>query len=211
MQPGERHPDSPVRRAASRRPISRWCRRRGTVMVFVLGVLALLALLGLVLIARTHGEFQRVTMQSASSSGQAAMDGVVRRIGETLRRDIWGDPPQAGLAALDRPLSNDAPPDPSLPINPQGLRENNEPWDAPGESDRWLGANMPYQLGTQFVNLDPSNPTPQTEAGILAWHEVSYLGNDINRPLDDPQPELINPFMWASNSRTPSSSALPNC
>lgn len=206
---------------------ARGARRRGTVMVFVLGMLALLAIIGLTLIARTHGEFKRVTLQTTASSADVARDGVVRRVREILRRDIWGDPPPVGQTALERPLADDAPADPLT--NPNGVRENNEPYDAPGPQDRWLASNVPTffcredsagnllycsdQVPTGNVNLP-------TEDDVLQWHRVSYLGTDVIDVLRDAatgQPAVDafgvtigNRFRWLSNSRAPAISHPPS-
>jgi hypothetical protein len=76
--------------------------RKGVVMVFVLTMLVLLALVGLVLIARTHGESQRVSFENNSASERSALGSVIRGVQETLRRDIWGSNPNA----LSTPLNN---------------------------------------------------------------------------------------------------------
>lgn len=183
--------------------------RRASAMVFILGILSLLALVGLALIAKTHGEAQRVSIQSTSSSQNVALDSTIATIQDTLRRDIWGDPPAAGEQDYEQPLSNDAAPgsDPNPLLNRLGnklsLRENNEPWDAPGDSDIWLASNMPYVV-------DPAFLPPGSEANVLAWDHVSYLGSEINQPLmvtrvvgGVPDTQHVNPYMWATNSRNP--------
>ena len=137
MRCGEGQTDRLMAAARRRAVAMRRCRRRATVMIFVLGILSLLALIGLVLITRTHGEFRRVAEQSASSSSAAVRDGVVRKIREVLRLDIWGAAEQVGLFDSGRPLTNITPPNSTK--NPLGLLENNEPWDASGESDMGLG------------------------------------------------------------------------
>jgi hypothetical protein len=181
-------------------------------MVLVLGILSLLALTGLVLITRTHGEFRRVAEQSASSSSTAVRDGIVRKIREVLRADVWGGLEQAGLAGLGRPLSNSAAP--GTTNNPFGLLENNEPWDAPGESDRWLASLTPHPVGRVEVFNDPAAtpPTPMQmfEDDVLAWREVSYLGSDVNLPKFNTSGVAINPFTWAQNSRRPDASPGAN-
>ena len=189
-------------------------------MVFVLGVLALIGLVGLALIAKTQGEFKRVSIQSASTSDQMMMDGIVRQIRETLRRDIWGDPPAPGLEASERPLTNDAPPpDPDdlneviASNNRLGSLENNEPFDAPGIHDRWLHSATPYYVGQAPVVIDPTSP-PILEEDVLAWPHVSYLGTDISKPLairlvPAAEPQPVNPFMWAANSRDLTPTPVP--
>ncbi|MCC7314592.1 MAG: hypothetical protein IT419_07185, partial [Planctomycetes bacterium] len=58
---------------------TRW-RRPGTAMVFVLGMLTLLALVGLVMITRTHGEARRVSLDVSSQTARSAMSSVVRSV-----------------------------------------------------------------------------------------------------------------------------------
>ncbi|MBN2561185.1 MAG: hypothetical protein JXQ75_09675 [Phycisphaerae bacterium] len=172
--------------AQARRPgLAAW-RRRGTVMVYVLGVLTLVALIGLILIAKTHGEFKRVANESTASSGQVAMNGVIRVVQEMLHRDIWGPKGNESF-----PLSN---------ISDAGpFEETNEPYDAPGENDRWLGSNYPYLYnccaGTALTGHE--DPPWNFEGNVLAWYRVSYLGTDV---LQD---SASIDFEWADNRRTP--------
>ncbi|MBX3395751.1 MAG: hypothetical protein KF841_10325 [Phycisphaerae bacterium] len=188
--------------------------RRASAMVFILGVLSLITLVGLALIVKTHGEAERITIQETASSEKVALEGTIATIQEILRRDIWGDPLPLAEAAFERPLSNDAPigsdPNPILGTlgNRLGLRENNEPYDAPGEADRWLASNMPYLA-------DPANLPPTTETNVLAWDHVSYIGSDILQPRmvtrivgGAPVTQHVNPFVWAINSRNPADPEL---
>jgi hypothetical protein len=187
-------------------------RRRGSVLVFVLGVLTLLALIGLVLITRTHTESKRVSDESASTGASGMLGGVVRNVQETLRKDIWGAAPVTPLT--DRPLSEDLPP--GQVANPYSLLENNEPFDAPGVSDRWLASTVAYMGANEDpANVDPiNNPRRETardaanlplgyEDKVLVWPYVSYLGSDINLPVAAVDPASANPFMWARNTRAP--------
>lgn len=158
-------------------------------MIFVLGILVLLALMGLLLLARTHGESKRVALESTGSSEKAAMDGMVDLVRQTLRKDIWGKPPAANQ--IDIPLAADG-------SDAAGITENNEPYDAPGPSDRWLASTTPYHLGDRQIN-DP----PETETKVLAWHRVSYVGGDVLRTTD-----TLKPFRWRTDARTGQSLAL---
>ncbi len=146
-------------------------------MVFVLGILALLALVGLILLTRTHGESKRVSMQSTASAQDGVRDGVINKVRETLRMDIWGPP---GTPPTALPLSHQV---------VSGIQETNEPHDFPGPSDRWLHSSMPYYVGDLEVN-DP----PESESDVLAWTHVSYLGTDAF--------QVSNPFRWGFDSRT---------
>jgi hypothetical protein len=152
-------------------------------MIFVLGILVLLALMGLFLIARTHGESKRVVLESTGSSEKGAMDGMVDLVRQTLRQDIWGKPPAAG--EIDVPLGDDGSSD--------GISENNEPYDAPGPDDRWLASTTPYHMGDKQIN------TPvETEEDVLAWHRVSYIGKDVLPKASD----TLQPFCWRMDART---------
>lgn len=180
--------------------------RRGTALVFVLGVLTLLALVGLVLIARTHGEFQRVTLDSTAASDRGVLDGIVRSIQDTLRQDIWGQ--------TANPLYPLTPPT-SIPKG--DFREVNEAFDAPGADDRWLASLTPFNAGTSpptgAANSFPppiGNPMSLvSEYNVLAWPSVSYVGVDLLAPAsrlpgDTAIPNIgTRPFVWAANSRVP--------
>lgn len=162
-------------------------------MIFVLGVLTLLALVGLVLIARTHGESQRLKIDSVALSSRSVMNGLVRTIQETLRQDIWGPNPD--------PIY-------PVPLNSQiagNFRESNEPWDAPGASDRWLSSTTPYMITDDNgvpIPQTTGNPAAPTEDGVLAWKNVSYLGIDL---LQSDGSDGAQPLLWTTNSRDGSS------
>ncbi|HKQ48510.1 MAG TPA: hypothetical protein VJZ71_10605 [Phycisphaerae bacterium] len=167
-------------------------------MVFVLGVLTLLALVGLVMIARTHGESRRLKIDSVAANSRSVMDGIIQTVQERLRQDIWGPDPDP-----DDPATQGYP----IPLNSQAagnLRETNEPWDAPGLSDRWLASTTPYMFdedGDGNPDLVPTgNTTPgfDLENGVLVWRNVSYLGIDL---LDTNGPDDLQPFAWLANSR----------
>ncbi len=182
-------------------------RRRGTILVFVLGILTLLALVGLVLITRTHGEARRVALDSDAQSSRSTMNGIVRGVQETLWRDIWGPAPDP-----IHPMPLDSNKD-RLSAAPATI-ENNEPFDAPGPDDRWLASTVPYMQ----YDLNPASPTyglplqvatykgnpppppyPQFESEVLAWKYVSYLGVDLLAP--EGQMSGSQPFAWAVDSR----------
>lgn len=156
-------------------------------MVYVLGVLTLVALIGLILITKTHGASKRVAGEATAVSYQAAVNGTVRIIQETLHRDIWGP-----TGSAMRPLSN---------ASATGIQETNEPFDAPGSHDRWLSSSYPYYLGRRTANTYPSLVE---EEHVLAWHRVAYLGSDVLQPAGD------NGYAWAYGRRTtdPSSGVL---
>ncbi|MEK6644606.1 MAG: hypothetical protein AABZ08_11930 [Planctomycetota bacterium] len=183
--------------------------RRGTVLVFVLGILTLLALVGLVLIARTHGEFQRVTLDGNAANTRGVLDGLVGSIQDTLRQDIWGQTSNQLYPLQPRPTADDG-----------DIRENNEAYDAPGIDDRWLASLTPYNAGTapptgDLMLIPPPIGNPMSLVGeynVLAWPNVSYIGVDLLAPAGQKPgapsstiPNLgVRPFVWASNSRVPS-------
>ncbi len=157
-------------------------------MVYVLGVLTLVALIGLILIAGTHGEFKRVKHESTASSGRSSMNGIVRTIQETLHRDVWGRRPIVP-GMVDVPLADD---------DAGPIEETNEPFDAPGPDDRWLASIQPYYLGAQATGWNPGEDLEAAmEEHVLAWHWVSYLGTDVILPE-----EATNAFRWRFDSRT---------
>lgn len=138
-------------------------RRRGTVLVFVMAVLVLLALLGLGMMIAVRGDRQKLTPQRETLALEAVMDSAVRLVRERLRDDIWGLPPAAGLPDKRVPLSR-IPRDPPrylISADPNDDPNSNEPFDAPGAEDRWLSSTYPYSL--------PDDPN-------LRWFRVSYLG-----------------------------------
>jgi hypothetical protein len=181
--------DSAPPARASSRPT-----RKAVIMVFVLTMLVLLALVGLVLIARTHGESRRVTFENNSASERSVLGSVVRGVQETLRRDIWGSNP----TFTSTPLNN---------ATVTGHAERNEPFDDPGPADRWLASSVPY-MDYQLDSTQPGYGRPrriptghpvgsplETEKEVLTWPYVSYLGSDITEPA------ATNYFYWPNNSR----------
>lgn len=178
-------------------------------MVFVLGMLTLLALVGLVMIARTHGEARRMSLDSSSQSAQTAMTGVVRSVQERLWRDIWG--PSPNTLNAPRPL------DSNRPVGAPEVLENNEPFDAPGADDRWLSSTIPYLLYETdpaavlppvfgepkalptYTGVMPPAGYPLSEDHVLCWRNVSYVGTDLLNPVN-----LVGgsqPFAWTQDSR----------
>lgn len=175
--------------------------RRGVIMVFVLAILTLLALVGFVMISRTHGEARRVAMETDGGAMQSAMSGVVTSIQEILRKDIWQNNSAPTPTLSNVPLNGTTT---LLPNRDEG----NEPWDAPGIDDRWLASSMPYLT----LQLDPALPgygkprlfqtgrtlpDPVVEDQVLTWPHVSYLGNDLT------QSASTNAFTWGRNARSP--------
>ncbi|MCB9855126.1 MAG: hypothetical protein H6818_05510 [Phycisphaerales bacterium] len=188
------------RQSSSFRPAA----RRGSVMILVLSMLALLALVGLALIARTHTDSRRTFTQSDATSIDDAMDGVVRAVSDRLYQDIWGAINDPTLAEYYRPLSNITPPG-GLPTNPNfyGILENNEVGDKPGENDRWLASLLPHYVGDVTL-LDPAGngTTTIVESNVFAFDNVSYIGQDLLIP---PATATFpgSPFMWVDNARNP--------
>ncbi len=177
-------------------------RRRGTVLVFVLGILALLGLVGLGLIARTHTDAQLVELQNTGEIVDSAMSGVIRTARERLRDDIWG-PSNGVFIPFDRPLTDKFPPFGAAgSVNQFGILENNEPWDKPGVGDRWLASILPYYDGDYTINQGTV-----VEPDVLVWDNVSYLGVDILIPPSNGS-FLGSPFMWADNARTGSTAIV---
>lgn len=180
-------------------------RRRGSVMVLVLGLLALLALVGLALISRTHTDSRRAAVQSDATSIDDAMNGAIRAAADRLYQDIWGAINDASVlpATIDltRPLNNMTPPG-GAPTDPNffGILENNESYDKPGEADRWLASLVPYYVG-DITLIDPTGTTV-VETDVLAYDNVSYLGQDLLLPPATAS-FLGSPFMWVDNARNP--------
>lgn len=188
--------------------------RPGTVMVFVLGILTLLALVGIGLIASTRMDANRVDNQSEITSTSDSIQAIVKQFQETLRQDIWGAPGSI------RPLDNSYPV--GSGVNPLGLIENNEPIDA-FHVDRWLSPLMPYpaDVPTMALGAIPRTPVagsnlftgnlnlpaitigtnpPAGEIDVLVWPSVSYLGVDLLIPRGGTGGQ-VNEFAWLYNTR----------
>lgn len=180
--------------------------RRGTVMVFVLGILTLLALVGIGLIASTRMDAKRVDNQSNITSTSDSINAVVNQIRETLRQDIWGA--SNSVTPLDNSLQ------PGSGANPLGFIENNEPYDG-YFVDPWIGPSMPYNHGPVPVgpiagtNLFTGNLAAQAvivgvgafgELDVLVWPTVSYSGGDLMLPRTNPT-GAVNEFVWPYNTR----------
>jgi len=196
--------DRSIRPAA---PRAGSARRPGTVMVFVLGILTLLALVGIGLIASTRMDAKRVDNQSSVTSTSDSINSVVKQIQDTLRQDIWGS------ANSTRPLDNSL--QRGTAVNPLGIGENNEPYDACGV-DRWISSLMPYNHGPVPVapvantNLFTGNTNVQIlipgfpasgELDVLVWPYVSYLGSDLMIPRSGVAGGQVNEFAWLYNTR----------
>ncbi len=177
-------------------------------MILVLGLLALIALVGLALVSRTHTDSRRAVTQSDATSIDDAVNGVVRSVRDRLRQDIWGAINDRSILApgvnVDRPLSNMTPPGVN-PTDPNyfGMLENNEGFDKPGQNDRWLSNLLPYYVGdVTLPNPLDNGATNVIEQGVYAYDNVSYIGQDLLIPPPT-STFLGSPFMWVDNSRNP--------
>lgn len=188
--------------------------RPGTVMVFVLGILTLLALVGIGLIASTRMDAKRVDNQASITSTSDSINAIVKQVQETLRQDIWGA--QGSMRPLDSSIAVGS------SVNPLGIIENNEPFDA-YHVDRWLSASMPYPANVSGMALGaipvlppggsklftgnneilpiniPGNPSAG-EIDVLVWPSVSYFGQDLLMPRTGTGGQ-INEFAWMYNTR----------
>ncbi len=182
-------------------------------MVFVLGILTLLALVGIGLIASTRMDAKRVDNQSNITSTSDSISAIVKQLRETLRQDIWGS--NNSIRPLDNSnLSGTG-------SNPLGIGENNEPLDVPG-ADAWLSHLMPYLANvpglaygaipvlpsggnlftgnTEIAPISiPGNPNAG-EIDVLIWPSVSYAGSDLLIPRTNPGGQF-NEFAWLYNTR----------
>jgi len=195
--------------------------RRGTVLVFVLAILTLLFFIGFALLANTRSQRLRFSESHRAVDLDALMNGMIDQVRMRLRDDVWGrndllldnDPERfvernpAGTDDLNDWIDN--PGGIVRDTNGDGVveffhatPESDEPFDAPGPWDRWLGATLPYRMTNSAQ--DPSNiPT-----GTIVWPRVSYLGADIYRLH---QQALDNTdVLYASPKRPPASLANPN-
>ncbi len=139
-----------------------------------MGVLTLLALVGVGVLANVRTQRTRVERIRVGVTPAKLIDGVQQTVLERLRADIWGEPSSPGGYLTG-----------STAAAPGGARESNEPFDAPGPFDRWLASTVPYRF-------DPNAVVANDE--YLVWPHVSYLGSDLMQTSG-----LHN---WPDNSRT---------
>ncbi len=152
-------------------------RRRATILIFTIGVLTLLALVGVGLLASVRAQRSKVINDRSGVTPSKLIDGVAQAVQGRLRDDLW-----SGSGAASKYLNG------SATAVPGDAREVNEPFDAPGPYDRWLASTVPYRF-------DPNTDPLVTGDDYLKWHHVSYLGADLLRTGD-----LYN---WPDNSLTP--------
>src|SRR5262245_25174324 len=128
-------------------------RRRATILIFTIGVLTLLALIGVGLLASVRAQRNRVQITRSAAAPDKLIDGVVEVVRERLREDLWGPPMAAPafLAGATTKPTDDGRETVVDASQPGGMR-GNEPFDAPGPFDRWLASTVPYRY-------DP-NPDP---------------------------------------------------
>jgi len=198
--------------------------RPGTVMIFVLGILTLLALIGIGLVASTRLDQKRVNNEAAIASTVDSVDAVVKQIQQTLVDDIWSTQYPTILGAVQTPLEPNNQLEPGGNNNRLGILEYNEPFDAPGPYDRWLSSLMPYRYynpgvaanfahvfrnQSQFNVGDPAtgNAAFPDEADVLIWPEVSYLGSDLLTPQSGGT--TLNQFVWKMNTRVTVGATVP--
>ncbi|MEE8169509.1 MAG: hypothetical protein V3T70_03085, partial [Phycisphaerae bacterium] len=178
--------------------------RRGTVLVFVIGILTMLFLIGVGLLSNVRGEKLRWQRLQRADAAPDIMGAAIELVRQRLRADMWHRPFPLSPPQDPRYLSDERN-GISGDNNPTGdtniAAENNEPFDAPGPFDRWLASTLPHivrwsvnpSIPQPIQTGDSSNPVEQS----IAWRRVSYLGSDIveNRGLQQ--------FYWAQPSRFP--------
>ncbi len=133
-------------------------RRRGTVLVFVMAILVLLALVGLSMMVTTHGARRQVTPQREALAYQTVLERSIELVQDELRIDLYADPKDPNTLLTRRHMADRGH---SNEPNYQAAPNSNEPFDIPGPEDRWLASSYPHSRGT-----DPN----------LYWHRVTYLG-----------------------------------
>lgn len=170
-------------------------RRRASILIFALGVLVLLALIGIGLLATTNGDQARMRIQRAADTLPNVLDTVISSVQIRLRQDLWND--RVGFGLPPEYLSA------SPHQAPIDAIERNETFDAPSAFDRWLSSALPYRQD----ELPPSvNPIVYSGGEMLAWPRVSYVGSDLQRNnllpgvLPFAQPPVLH--YWAMDSRT---------
>ncbi len=154
-------------RAVGKSPVA--SRRRGTVLVLVVGVLVMIMLIGTALLMTTRSETARVATDKSAVDADALLEKAVDHVLDLLARDLWG---------LDDVLLNG---NPSLnPLRPGEVYDepydgfstlglNADPADQTWEGDAWLGSTVPY--------FDPS-------MARLRWRRLSWV------PLDEESASL---------------------
>lgn len=152
--------------------------RRATILIFTLGVLTLLALIGVGLLATVRGERERMELTQAAVMQLSVTDRIVQGIRERLRADLWSSD------ATPLYLSDDS------GSAPTDARERNEPFDAPGAFDRWLASTLPYR--------DEGGTPGAQDDDYLRWDHVSYVGSDLFAKVP---PGNVQP-LYASPRRT---------
>jgi hypothetical protein len=152
--------------------------RRGTILIFALGVMTLLSLIGIGLLANVRGQQRRVELARQAAVRPSLMDQAIEIVRQRLHADLWD-----GVEYL----SDDS----NTP--PADARERNEPFDAPGPFDRWLASTLPYVADVPTFN----SSLPLERA--LVWPRVSYLGSDVvnNSAVI---PGMVD-FQWLYQSR----------
>ncbi len=151
------------------------CRRRGTVLVFVMAILVLLALLGLGMMIATRGERQNTVPQREAQALEAIMDRAILVVRERLRDDLVADPNVLrDPDVLADPNQFD--PNTLLAGHLEDPNLEGEPYDAPCKKDRWLASTVPWPL-SWYDSFGPSVPDPNR---TFVWPHVSFLGGEPN-------------------------------
>ncbi len=153
-------------------------RRRAAILVFTVGALALLLLIGVGLLSSVRGQRQRIERLRATLAEPAVMDGVVDVVRARLRADLWDDSTRPPTYLNQNPAT---------PVS--WAREGAEPFDAPGPFDSWLGSTSPY-FGIAF---DTNGDGIQDDL-VAVWRHLSYLGSDLLLTGGE--------FNWPDNART---------
>lgn len=166
--------------------------RRGTVLLLVVGVLALLATIAVLYAALGQGDRR----QSAALTRQERIDSVVPDIADYLAdviaRDVFdtttefiGGQPRSVRAAWDYPHTartvpgaNPANPRTVVSTNPTGNQARFNPSGSGAGDDPWLSDHEPTALRIHLQGNQPSINNRLPHLDLLDWRELSNFAPD---------------------------------
>ncbi len=158
-----------------------------------MGVLVLLALIGLGMMVSTRAERLRIPPQREALALDAVMDRAVQLVRQRLREDLLRDPNRVhDPNILADPNWLD--PNELLGADPNDPNGNGAPIDAPGPLDPWLASTIPWPLGHEpnfgdmaFIQQRLTAAKIPAPGNVFVWPRVSYLGP----PPQDPNWALL--------------------
>ena len=152
--------------------------RKGSVLIVVLGLLAILAVVGIAFVTMSGIERNSAANFAIQAQFDLAADSAVDYVCHHLAWDLWDWDPATRTSAGR--LLNYVPPGSNPPLF------TNEPYDYPGDLDPWLATTLTSATDASLPGFHYSYDAPATAAyGLTFWGRGCIGRTDSDGPPDN--------------------------